>query len=181
MVSRKAFPIRPIGIRHDFGKFAGELCPICRQNKLVAVLEYPVCMRCRHKYGITKDLLKPLKAHRLLISQEIIDWQQQPHPVIEGTIDDASWKAWFVMGGWLVEILGQADDRIVLAALIKQYLDSVTPAWLDRVKERQTKIRRYCFMVAIGATVATTAYFLKKRAERRKKELREAEEAEGKS
>lgn len=166
-------------VKQKSSGFCGETCPICGENRLGATLEYPVCNRCRHKYHITHDFLRELKTHRLLISEEIIDWQQKPHPAIKGAIDDEiPWKASFVMGGWLVEVPDGAENRIILAQLIKQYLDSVTPAWLERVKSKKTAIRRYFFMAAAGATMVTVVYVLAKRAERQKKEIQEAEEAE---
>ena len=181
MMRRKDFPIKPTEIRHDFGKFAGELCPICRQNRLVAVLRYPICNRCRKKLDLTEDLLESLSDRRLIIDQDTIDWQQQPHSSLTGTLDldGKRWEAFYVFDGWSVQFTEQIDDSGFLACLLKQYLDRATPGWLEQAENKQTKIRRYVFFVTAGTTVVTAAYFVRKCAERLKKELQEAEEAEG--
>lgn len=179
MTQHKA--VRPTPIKHSFvSKFGGEICPICGSNRLVMVLEYPVCMRCREKYDLTEDLLRELKAHRLLISTDTIDWQEKPYPRVSGLIDDkVPWQASFVMNEkWFVEVCQPSEDRNDIVGLIRQYLVSITPAWLERMKNKKTKIRRYVFIAAVGVSLATTGYFLKKRSDRLKKELKEAEEAE---
>ncbi len=117
----------------------------------------------------------------MLIDQDTIDWQQQLHPALTGTLDDRRWEASYVFGGWSVQFAEQIDDRGALVCLVKQYLDTVTPGWLDQAENKQTRIRRYFFFVAAGATVVTTAYLAKKRAERAKQELQEAEEVEKKA
>jgi len=173
---KRAFQPEPI--KHDFSRFAGELCPICQENRLVAALKYPICIRCRQKLGLTENLLKQLKDHRLIIDQETIDWQQQPHPSLTGKLDDVQFKATHVLGGWFIQFIDKIENREFLACLLKQYLDRITPDHTERTKSRQTKIRRYCFFITIGTTVVTAAYLLKKRAERFKKEIQEAEELE---
>ena len=171
---------RPAPIKHSFARFAGEYCPACGKNRLVAVLQYPVCIRCRKNYDISEKLLKSLKDHCLIITQEEIDWTEKPHPVLSGTIDDMSWKALFVMNKWQIAIPAATKEREILCSLIREYLEKMTPAWLERVKNKKTKIRRYFFFVAVGTTIVTAAYFIQKRAERLRKEKQEAEEAEKK-
>lgn len=170
---------RPTPIAHSFvSKFGGEICPICKKNRLAAILKYPVCNRCRKKYDITEKMLQELTEHRFLISTGIIDWQQKPHPTISGSIDDAPWKASFVLNNqWFVELRQPGEDHLTIRCLIRQYLESITPAWLERAKGK-TKIRRYAFFVATGASIVTAGYFLKKRADRLEREKKEAEEAE---
>lgn len=176
-------------MKHGFvSKFAGERCPICGENRLAALLNYPVCMRCRSRYDITEDLLKQLQAHHLQITQEFIDWNQTPHPTLTGLIDDnVQWQASHlsITERWSVVIKSpdkqlSSDERTALVRLIGQYLNSITPAWLERKRTKQTKIRRYAFFAAAGLTIVTAAWFLNKRAERLKRELNEAEEIEKK-
>lgn len=181
MAWRKAFRPEPIKVRHDFGKFAGELCPICGKIRLVAALRFPVCNRCRQNLDITLGLLKELRAHRLIIGQDTIGWQKQPCPILIGKIEEICWKASYMFGGWSVQFTEKIHDSGFLACLVKQYLDKATPGWLEQAENKQTKIRRYFFFVTAGATVVTAAYFVRKRAERLKKELREAEEIERKA
>lgn len=169
---------RPAPIKHSFASFAGELCPACRENRLVGALEYPICTQCRKKYGITEKELKKLADHRLLISEEEIDWTQLPHPLVTGTIDRVPWKANFALGKWLVEILEPVKERGIICKLIRTILDDRSPDWIERARNKKTKIRRYYFFVAIGATIVTAAYFIQKHAERLKREKEEADEAE---
>ena len=172
---------RPAPIKYSFASFAGELCPACGKNRLVAVLEYPICTRCRKAYDIPEKLLKPLKDHRFLINHEEIDWTQMPHPTLSGAIDKIPWRAFFftLTQKWQVEIQSPTKERGILCQLIGQYLETMTPEWLERVKTKKTKIpRRYYFFVAAGATIVTAAYFIKKHHERLQGELKEAEEAE---
>lgn len=168
---------QPAPIKHNFSSFAGERCPVCNLNRLVSTLQYPVCTQCRKKYDLIEDLLKKLQAHRLLISQEVIDWQQEPYPTIDGQIDDIPWLASFMGNEWLVIIKEPLEEYHTLAALITQYLNHITPAWLAQAENQSTKIRRYCFFIAAGATLATTTFLLKRRSDRLKKEITEAEEA----
>lgn len=172
---------RPAPVKIDFfsSGFYGETCPICQENRLGVNLCYPICVRCRQKYDLTEDLLEALRAHRLMIDQEVVDWLQKPHPEITGTIDQIRWKAQFVLGQWLIQVQKQTKDRTTIAKLIREYLTKLTPEFVDRLTQKQTKIRRYAFFIATGATLITLSYVIKKWTEKKTKEQQEAEEAEG--
>jgi len=160
---------QPAPIKYNTSKFAGEICPICNENRLVAALKYPVCIRCRQRFSLTENLLKKLKSHRLIIDQETIDWEQKPHPTLTGVIDDIGFKASYVLNRWFIQFATtKYIDKEFLASLIKQYLDQITSNCFEQVKTKPTKIRRYFFFVAIGTTVVTATYLFKKRAERSK-------------
>lgn len=155
--------VQPAPIKHDFSNFAGELCPICRENRLVAALKYPVCMRCREKYNIKEYLLRTLSEHRLIIDQETLDWEEEPYPTLTGTLDDSRFEAVYIPDNkWQVSFIAEPENKRQMAALIKKYLNSVTAGWRKQAENKRTKIRRYIFFVAAGATIVSASYFIKK-------------------
>lgn len=174
MKLRRASPPVPVRHNYDSTRFAGEPCPICG-IRLVAIIQYPICLRCRQKYHLTEDLLKRLEAHRLIITQEVINWQQEP-PTIDGQIDGIPWQASYIKNKWSAKIQEVVEGTAVLSKLIEQYLNNITPGWLRQADKKQTKIRRYYFIVALGVSLATAGFFLKRYADRLAKERQEAEE-----
>ena len=166
--------------------FVGMLCPVCEQNCLGINLKYPFCHQCRQKYHLYEELLKTVVALHFTSDQETIDWQQKPHPILTGRImDEIRWKAQYVLSGWVVELVGieQIEEKHRLAAtIIHQYLDKKTPPDIERVRLKQTRIRRYWLLLALGsgatATLVTASYLLKRQQERRRQEEAESALAE---
>lgn len=177
MKQRKAS--RPAPIKHDFttSGFYGELCPICEKQKLGVTLILPVCMRCRTKYKLTEDLLKEMQAHRLIIAQEVINWKHEPYPKLTGTINDIDWQANFVLGKWSIQFLKPTEKQAELTRLIREYLDAITPSFVDRLKRRKQKIRRrYIFFLAAGVTLVTARHLTTRHKKKIQEETQQAED-----
>lgn len=164
----------PGRIRHDFtlSSYAGELCPLCQKNRLPSLNRYPVCLPCQEKNDIPEDILESLKGYRFFMNQEKINWREKP-PLVSGTIDNKPWQAAFLLQDWKLQ--RGVDDKLdeIEVKLIIDYLKLITPAFVERMKKGETKIRRRVLVIAIGTTVVTMALLWKMLAERQKKEAEE--------
>lgn len=185
---RKASRPAPIKIDFSSSGFYGERCPTCQKNKLGIYLTFPICNHCQQEFDLTEDFLERVKARRIIIVSEKIDWHKA---ILNGTIDGTSWKAkdgivwkakyvsmdhWFV---WLVDSKDSPENNQERIEIICQLLDSLTPIFIERMTIKESPIRRYWFVATIGATVLTSAYLYQRYTEKRDKEQQEAEEAEG--
>lgn len=155
---------KPAPIKHDFSEsdFTGELCPLCQVNKLTRIHQYPICRRCRDKLNIMENQLRNLQAHRLVITEEFIDWEVKPNPELKGTIDNIPWHAEYISGRWEAQLLEEIGEHASIAILVQDYLKKITPTLKERRKVKKSKIRRYFFMATCGTTMVTAAYFIRK-------------------
>lgn len=179
---RKFQPHRPTAIIHvDWsrgdGGYGGERCPICNFTKLATTTMHPICHSCQIKYEIRDEILDSFIGCRIKIDQDVINWSETPQPMLTGTLNEIPWRASFVMNQkWSAQIQQPVDNARELQRLVAKFLDSLTPVWLERVKTRATKIRRYRFIAAAGATIVTVCYLCYKQAEKTKREKEAVEE-----
>lgn len=186
---------RPEPVKHETPEsgFAGYRCPVCTENKLLHAYRRPICQQCREKFGLGGDFLDQLQHYRLQINQKEINWRQKPQPKLSGTIEEFPWKAILVLDGrWQItwqDLAPSAEMRPTYGALIKQFLDSITPDYVERLKGATTKVRRYHLLAAIGLgtgvtlaaaaiTLVTAGYLAARHAEKKRREQEEAEEVE---
>lgn len=182
MAFRKASKPAPVKINVPSSGFYGLKCPFCNEQKLRASASIPACYRCIEKLGLTEDILNKLQGHFFVLPPEI-NWAQEPHPRIVGSIDDIPWQASFVLQRWSVQILNdemKTEERKAVAGIVHQLLDVYyTPSYLERMTKKKTPLKKYVFIATLGATIVTAAHFAQKLAEKKAREQKEAEEAEG--
>jgi len=95
--------------------------------------------------------------YKIEIDQSEINWEQSSNQTITGRIDNKFWRASFVFGDhWMV--LRQHGDNISPEELqtIKLFLEKHTPSYLERVRERKTKLCKVAALTIVGLGAAAT-------------------------
>lgn len=94
--------------------------------------------------------------HKIEVDQPEIDWEQSSK-IITGQINGKPWRASFVFGEhWA--IMRQHGDNVSLeeCQAIKLFLEKHTPSYIERVRNKRTKICKAAALTIIGLGTAAT-------------------------